>query len=146
MDPKITATVDLRNLDWQLLDHMAKQKPMDVARVREKIRQQIVAVAEAKNLPKLAAWATGLTNSALPNAQGERIKISHGAAPKSANFAAGHFSRVFHMRTMPSIGERESGEPVFRCPDSPVPHAPLCPALGKAGKIQGCLAIFSLVG
>lgn len=65
MDPMIRATVDLRNLDWQLLDYVAKQKPMDVTREREKIRHEIIAVAEVHNLSKLSAWAMGLSNSAL---------------------------------------------------------------------------------
>ena len=65
MYPKTTTTIYLRNLDWDLLDRLAKQKPMDVAHMRERFRQQIKAVADAHNLPKLSAWATGLTNSAL---------------------------------------------------------------------------------
>lgn len=62
---KKVTEVDLRNINWRWLNAFAKKKPMDVHVMRENIRQQIVAIGDAHNLPQLSAWAAGLSPSAL---------------------------------------------------------------------------------
>lgn len=57
--------IDLNDLDWKLLDRIAKVRPMDTHRVRETLRNQVVAVAELHGLERLRQWAMGLTPAAL---------------------------------------------------------------------------------
>lgn len=86
---------------------------------------------------------TGETRNATLG-QGKRIKISQGAAPKSADFPDRLFSKSFDMRTMRSFEKRDARRGRICYAGSLVRQRPLSPAFGKPRKVQDGLAILSL--
>jgi hypothetical protein len=57
--------IDFDQLNWTLLENLAKATPMKVQEQRNNLRNHIISVARLAGQPRLEAWGQSLSNAGL---------------------------------------------------------------------------------